>query len=241
MKTTRTITLLLAFLMIAGSGLMAGCIPDGVKGDGDVVKEKREVSGFTSLEISSAFNVFLTQGRSESLTVEADKNLMEHIITEIKGDKLMIHTSKKGISKSTKMNIYLTFEQLEMIDVSGAVEVTGEGPMTFEELTFDGSGASEISMELTAEVLTADFSGASEIELIGSAKAAYFDLSGASEIDAYDFEIIHCELDVSGASEVKINVSKSLEVDISGAASVKYKGNPSVKSDVSGAASLRSY
>jgi len=241
MKATRTITLLLGFLIFAGSGLMAGCIPEGVKGNGDVVKEKRDVSEFTSLKVSSAFTVFLVQGKTESLTIEADKNLMEHIKTVVKGDRLTISTSEKGINKYEKLNIYLTFEELEMIDVSGAVTIIGEGPMTFDELDLEGSGASEIKMEMEVAVLNADFSGASEIELIGSAKSVMFETSGASEIDAYDFIIEHLELDVSGASEARIHVTVNLEVEVSGAASVKYKGSPSVSSDVSGAGSLRSY
>ena len=242
MKTKRTMTIFITFLMLASSGLMGSCIPiNGEKGNGNVVKQDRKVSGFTSLEVSGAFTVYLYQGNSESLTIEADENLMEYIVTEVKGDKLEIYTKNKSIQKFTEMNIYLTFEQLEMIDISGAVEITGEDMMKFDELSIDGSGASEISLKLEVGMFRADFSGASEIELLGEAKAAIFDLSGASEIDAYDFIIEHCELDVSGASDARIHVTANLEIDVSGAASVKYKGSPKVSSDVSGAGSLRSY
>lgn len=241
MNTNRISTLFMAIMMLAGTSLIAGCIPQGIKGDGNVVKENRDVAGFSSLKVSSAFTVFLTQGNAESLSVEADKNLMEHIKTVVKGDRLVITTSDKGISKFTKMNIYLTFKDLEMIDVSGAVDIIGEGAMNFDELFLEGSGASEMKLELKANKLQADFSGASEIELIGSASAVDFESSGASEINAYDFVAEHCVLDVSGASDARVHVTATLNVDVSGAASVKYKGSPKVSSDVSGAASLRSY
>jgi len=241
MKTRKPMTVLIAFLMLASTSLMGGCIPFGEKGNGNVVKQDRDVSGFTSIEVSGAFTVYLYQGSSESLKVEADENLMEYIKTEVKGDRLEIYTENKTIQKFTKMNIYLTFEELEMIDISGAVEIIGEDMMKFDELDLDGSGASEISLHMEVGVLNADFSGASEIELIGEAKSVSFEFSGASEIDAYDFVIEHCELDVSGASEARIHVTGNLEVDVSGAASVKYKGSPSVESDVSGAGSVRSY
>ena len=241
MKTTRTFLVIFTLLILASTGLMGSCIDvTGVKGDGNVVKEDRSVSGFTSLEVGGAFQVFLTQGKSESLSVEADKNLMQYIKTEVKGDKLMIYT-EESISKFTKLNIYLTFEELEMIDISGAVNITGENMMKFDELHFEGSGASEIKLSMEVSMLKADFSGASEIELNGHAAIATFDLSGASSIEAYDFVISNCELDVSGAADARINVSDNLEVDVSGAASVKYKGSPHVKSDISGAGSLVSY
>jgi hypothetical protein len=242
MKTKRTITVMMAFILMFGTGLMAGCIPEeGIKGDGNVVKEERNVSDFTSLEVGGAFTVYLYQGNKESLTIEADKNLMEFIRTEVKGDRLKIYTEDKSINKFTKMNIYLTFVDLEMIDVSGAADLLGKGKMQFKDLTLEASGASELEMELEVDMLRADFSGASEVELMGKAGSVRCECSGASEFDALDFMIKHGEFDVSGASDAKVNVSDMLEVEVSGAASLKYKGSPQIKSDVSGAASLRSY
>ncbi|MEN8226104.1 MAG: head GIN domain-containing protein [Bacteroidota bacterium] len=242
MKTKTSMTIIIAFLMLTGSALMGSCVPiKGVKGDGNVVKEDRKVSGFTSLEVSGAFNVYLYQGKTESLTVEADQNLMELIKTEVKGDRLEIYTEGKNIRDYTELNIYLSFKDLEMIDISGAVSITAEDKLIFDKLNIDGSGASEITLNMDVNMFDADISGASEIELMGKAETARFDFSGASEIDAFDFVIEHCELDVSGASEARIHVNGSLDVDVSGAADVKYKGSPSLKSDISGAASLRSY
>lgn len=220
---------------------MGGCILEkGIEGNGKVVKEDREVSGFTSLKISSAFDVFLFQGSQEALTIEADENLIPHIKTEIKGDMLRIYTDE-NIRDYKKMNIYLTFEELEMIDISGAVSISAEDLLNFDELKLEGSGASEIDLEMEVKLLKADFSGASEIDLKGSAKSATFDLSGASDIDALDFEIGDLTLDVSGASDAKVYVTGNLEVDASGASSVRYKGSPHVQSDVSGAGSVKPY
>lgn len=242
MKTSRTITLIMSFLMLAGTGLMASCIPvDGLKGDGDVVKEERKVSGFTSLEVGGAFTVYLSQGSKETLTVEADKNLMELIKTRVKGDRLEIYTDGRSINKFTKMNIYLTFKELEMVDFSGAAKIIGEGTMQFADLSIDVSGASEITLNMELDMLTADFSGASNIELLGKAKSILFDCSGASQIDAYEFVVEHGEMEASGASRARVHVTDMLDAEVSGAASVKYKGSPKLTSEVSGAGSLRSY
>ena len=243
MKTIKLSSIILAFLLVAGTSLMAGCdhVITGEKGNGKVIKQNREVNGFSSLEVGGAFTVYLSQGDKESLVVEADENLMELIVTEVHGDRLEIHTRGKGIRDYTKMNIYLTFKSLEMIDISGAVNVFGEGVLRFDELDFEGSGASELDMEMEVAMLEADFSGASDISLRGKAGSARFDCSGASSIDAIDFVAENCEMDVSGASDVKIHVTDYLSVDVSGAATVKYKGSPKVESDISGAGSLKSY
>lgn len=239
MKTRKSMYIFITFLLMSTTGLMGSCILiGGENGDGNVVKEERTASGFTSLEVSGAFNVYLYQGKAESLMVEADQNLMEFIITEVTGDKLEIYT-KGTIRKATKLNIYLTFEDLEMIDISGAVSIAGEDKMIFHELNLDGSGATEIDLIMDVELLKADISGASEINLSGEAKFVRLELSGASEISAFDFKVAHFELDVSGAADANIHVTENLDVEISGAASVRYKGSPHVNSDISGAGSIK--
>jgi hypothetical protein len=241
MKTIRPFFIIFALLLLAATGFMGTCVDiHGIEVDGDVVQEERDVSDFLGLEVSGAFDVFLFQGKSESLRIEADKNLMEVIKTEVKGDKLMIYTDK-NIKRYTKMNVYLTFENLEMIDLSGAVEMSSDEMLHFDDLLLEGSGASELNLNMDVVSLNADFSGAAEINLEGQAKSAVFDVSGASEIDAFDFEVKHCELDVSGAAEAKLYVSDYLKVDVSGAASVRYKGSPELTTDISGAGSLKKY
>jgi hypothetical protein len=66
------------------------------------------------------------------------------------------------------------------------------------------------------------------------------DASGASKFNALEFVAKDADLDVSGATSVRVNASKTLNVEASGASSVRYRGTPSVRSDASGASSVRS-
>jgi hypothetical protein len=84
MKTGRPMFYIFALILLGCTGLMGTCVFDGgVEGDGNVVKESRAVEGFTALQAGSAFEVFLLQGEEESLTIEADQNLMQYIVTEV--------------------------------------------------------------------------------------------------------------------------------------------------------------
>jgi hypothetical protein len=66
------------------------------------------------------------------------------------------------------------------------------------------------------------------------------DLSGASDIFAYDLVSESYDLEISGAGNAQINVSKRIHAEISGAGSVKYKGSPTeVDQSVSGAGSIK--
>ncbi len=223
--------------------LQSGCTfaSKGIKGDGNVVKQERSISSFDGIDVGGAFNVFLTQGESEKLVVEADENLLDIIVTEVRGSTLKIKTTE-DIRESSKLNIYITFKDLKSLDVSGACDLVGENKFKLGDLDLDCSGASEMEMKLSAGNINLDCSGASSAELFGSAQSVNLDLSGASKYYAMDFEVAIYDADASGASHGKIFVTEELSVEVSGTASLKYKGEPRIKEhDVSGAGSLKKY
>ncbi len=203
-------------------------------------KQDRPIGSFTEIEISSAFKVVLTQGNTEKLTLEADENILDKIITEVRGNKLIIKLENNNIIRNTKeMTVYLTFKELSKISLSGAVNLSGTNAMKFNDLDIDGSGSSKIDLDLTTKKLKLDLSGASTIVLKGTGTSLAADFSGASSLKAEDFKVKSCAIDCSGASSIIVNASEKLRVEGSGASKIKYTGNPAiVETDLSGASKI---
>jgi hypothetical protein len=234
-------TLVITFGLLLGliTLVSAGCnYLEGIDGNGKVVKETRSVQPFDGIKIGGAFKVFLNQGSTESVVVEADENLMSIIETDVRDGKLIVGT-EENIRNSKKLNVYITIKKLKSIDVSGAVELKTESKLELGNLDFQGSGASEIKLNFTADHVEGDFSGASEIELEGSANSCRLNMSGASELDAEGFVVKEFDLELSGAGDAEINVTDKLNARVSGAANVRYTGDPKVDSEISGAGSVR--
>ncbi len=231
---------LFAGMLVGMSSLVASCSAiGGIHGDGNVLKETRKISSFDGIEVSGAFDVILRQGATEEVTVEADANLLPVIRTEVVGGTLTIET-KKPVEHVTVMKVYVTVKDLKRIDVSGAVDINTEGRITVPELSLDASGASDSKMDIAVQTLKLDCSGASKIKFSGSATNVSMDLSGASDIFAYDLLAETYDIDISGAGNAQLNVSKKIRAEISGAGSVKYKGSPTeVDQSVSGAGSIK--
>jgi hypothetical protein len=244
MKTSKIrqiagLAVMLTFLLTLDSGCSYAF--NGIKGNGNVVKQERQISSFNSLEVGGAFRVFLIQGDKEALTVEADENLLEVIKTSVAGNTLKISTTE-DINDSEALYIYLTITDLKEMEISGACKLTCENKIKLNDLDMECSGASDVELKLAANDLDLDFSGASQVNMFGSANEVSLDLSGASDLDAFEMEADKYSADVSGASNAKINVRSELSVDVSGAANLRYKGEPRLlQTDVSGASTLKKY
>lgn len=235
-----SVTLGLSLILLMFATISWGCyqIPD-TRGPGNYVKEDRMVGKFSSLEIGGAFKVFLTQGKQESLTVEADENEIGEIVTEIAGSKLKIYLKPGCRGKCHEMTLYVTFVDLHSVDFSGAVEVVGTHPLTFADLDMQISGAAEITLDMAVEKLDAEFSGASEVELKGTCKRGIIEISGASDFNADELEFGDLDIGISGAADARLLVTGNLDVDASGASSVRHSGGAKVTSHVSGASSVK--
>lgn len=214
---------------------------EGIRGDGNVQKQERSVDSFDGIDVGGAFKVFLKQGSSQKLIVEADENLLDVIETEVRGSVLKIKTTE-DIRESDALNIYITFTELKMLDVSGASNLETEDKIKVDDLELDCSGASDVMLKMSAGEIDLDCSGASQMDLYGTAEYVKLNVSGASNLDASDFETKVLDADVSGASKAKVFVTGELMADVSGAASMKYRGDAVIKQhDVSGAGSLKKY
>lgn len=212
----------------------------GVRGNGNVVKEERNIKAFDEIQVSGAYTIYLTQGNKEKLVIEADENLMDLIITKVVDGKLKIY-NKENIRNPKIMDIYLTFVDIDEISISGAVEIESMNTFTLNELSLDVSGAAEIFLNIELKELDAELSGASEFEIVGFAKEVVIEISGASELDASDFKVEEMQIEISGAADAKVFATESLEINASGASNIKYRGNPTINQRVSGASSIRKF
>lgn len=213
---------------------------DGIKGNGNVQTQNREVGSFDAIKINGAFTVYLSQDDDYSLKVVADENLMDIIKSNVKNDVLYI-TTEKSIYKSEELKLYIGFKHLSGLKANGAISLKSDQYLRFDDLEIEINGASSAELELSANKLTIDNSGASTIKLSGKAGEFYIDISGAGSVNALDLKAQKGAVDISGAGSGKVYFEEELRVSISGIGSVKYKGEPKIISDISFLGSLKKY
>jgi len=204
--------------------------------------ELRDAKNFQAIELSSAFDVYLTQSNEESVAVSASEpKYRENIKVEVKGGVLIIRYDNKGKWNpgNKRLKAYISFKQLNKLNVSGACDVYVVDDWKAENLKLDLSGASNLKGKMTAEKLMIDLSGASDLELTGTVGQLNIEASGASDFKGYDLSVDFCNARASGASDIKITVNKELSAEASGASDVKYKGSGLIRDiKTSGASSI---
>lgn len=204
-------------------------------------REKRDVSGFDELSISSAFVVEISVGSSESLEIEADDRYIDDVITEVRGGKLIIKMretrGRRRMNESPRA--YLTVKSLKSIHASGAVKVETRDELKADRMEIILSGASILDLQLNVEELYLQASGACVINVEGDAKEQTVKTTGATTYRAYDLESEIADIRVTGAGSARVSVSEKLDVRASGASSIRYRGRPSVNSNTSGASSVK--
>ncbi len=208
-----------------------------VEGDGNVTKKSRNVGNFSAVSVSSGIDLYLTQGNAVSLEVEADQNIHEYIITEVKNGVLKIYVD--GSIRSVKeMNVYLTFREIDAITASGGSDVEASGTINQERLSIDCSGGSDLNMDLKGDELKLTTSGGSDANITGEARVFHAKSSGGSDLEAMGLKTAECTLESSGGSDAHVYVTEKLKVQASGASDVYYKGDAVVDASVSGSSDL---
>jgi len=174
-----------------------------------------------------------------------DPELTDRIRTEVKDNILHIYFEGKGLSwkskwSNNKFKAYVTFKDLDKLEAGGACNVRFTSPVKLSDLKLELSGASDLLMEAEMDELVMVLSGASECKMSGKANNAKINCSGASSLKAYDLKIANCKIDASGASGVRIAVTKELSARASGASSISYKGEGLIRDiSSSGASSIK--
>jgi Putative auto-transporter adhesin, head GIN domain len=221
----KKVSVLLIGLLI-GAGLYAQQI-------NDPNAEVRQAKDYHGINVSNAFDVYITQSNEEAVAVSAAEiKQRDRIKVEVKAGILYIGYDsdvKSWSSGNKKLKAYISFKQIDLLKVSGACDVFISGTLKAENLSIHQSGASDLKGKLEVEKLTVDLSGASDITVTGRASQLSIEASGASDFKGFDLVTDICNAEASGASDIKITVTRELFAQASGASDVRYKGNGEIK------------
>ncbi len=211
------------------------------RGSGNEMTVSPEVSGFDSLDIGHSFEVDIIQSETYSLVVTVDDNIEQYLIVDQSGDTLTLSLEDGRLYTNVTLKAQISMPMLSALELSGASKAEFTQFASSDHFDLRVSGASDAMGDIEAGDVTIKVSGASEVHLHGEGQDLLLDVSGASHVDLEEFTVEDATLDLSGASEVVVNVNGVLNVNASGASDVTYVGSPRLGDiETSGASSIQS-
>lgn len=212
-------TSIFPFLLLFSLFLIS-CEGDAIVGSGNIVSESRNVASFDQLEAGAAFDIFISQGTDESLTVEADDNIIDLISTEVVNGNLRIRFTESNLMFSREtMAIRIVMADLKALELNDAASCFVE----------------DFQLSAKLEVVLKDDA---DLDISGSASEFIVNMEDASNLKGFPFMVDDCEAKLDDASKMEITVNNSLNGSLKDASELRFKGNASVSVSVEDAARL---
>ena len=212
-----------------------------INGKGDVVSEKRDISGYSGISLSCEGDVYYTPDSVYSLEILAQQNIIDVIETYTDGGTLIIKVRDHYvIGKHDPVTINISAPHVSYFNVSGSGAFHLRNVIEEPAIEFGISGSGNISAStIYANDLNATISGSGNVSAIaGTANFEHLNISGSGDIDFVNIVADTVYATISGSGDIKVNVIKLLDGTISGSGSIGYLGNPVVNSHISGSGSI---
>jgi hypothetical protein len=189
-------------------------------------RETRNVDSFNKISFRLPGKLYLKQGASQKVEIEANKDVLKEIETEVEGNKLVIGKEGKWFdwnwNDNDKITVYITVTNLEGLSLSGSGNVIGQSKFTVSALDLNVSGSGSLSLDVDASgEIEADVSGSGDIDLKGKCKSFDSDVSGSGKVMLAVAIAQNASFGVSGSGRIAASGSADfIKTNISGSGKV---------------------
>ena len=191
----------------------------GIEGSGNLETRELSLKDFEKVDIGGAFDLKVSFGDHQKVSVTIDDNLWDNLVAEVNGDELELDWDK-SCQPDNGCRIEIVVRNLDQVNIHGAGDV-------------------EIS-DFKGDSFAYHLSGAGDLTMNGQVDNLKIRISGAGEADTRELKANNVDIAVSGAGNAEVYAAKSIKARVSGVGKVVYYGDPEEKNtDVSGIGSIK--
>lgn len=200
--------------------LLAGCQVIGIRDNGPVRTETRDVSGFTQVEVGGGADVTVTIADAYKVALTAEDHVLQVLDTRIDGDRLVID-SREGYTTSVTVTVDIQLPRLTGLTLSGGTHGTVHA--------------------LASDSIALSLSGGSEATISGKATSSTIDASGGSQAHLRDLPLERATVQASGGSKVELSTTARVDGAASGGSTVDVWGGATLAVETSGGSEAHSH
>ena len=187
-------------------GLLGGPSSHTEEGSGLAATQVRHVGAFSAVELAGANNVVIHVGKSRSVVVRADDNLLDRVTTRVESGRLVVGNTPGSFESRTPMRVDVTVPVLDAVTLAGAGNIV-----------FGGVDAPNLKLRLSGAGMLTGSGTATRLDVgVGGSGTVLLTRLVASDVRAV----------VSGSGTIFVTATDSLAASVSGTGSILYGGKP---------------
>jgi len=216
--------------IVAAATASAGCGQSRAQDGGPLIQRSYQVGSFDHIEVAGPYDVDVRTGAAPSVSASGPEKLLERLVVEVKGDKLLIHTQEHhgffhwdSIHGSAKLAVTVP-------SLAGA-EIAGSGGITVDKVKgdrFNGSvaGSGDLNVgALDVQSLKLSIGGSGDVRAhSGRAQIADYDIAGSGGIDASGIQTQTASASIAGSGSIRGQATGTADVSIMGSGDVTLTG-----------------
>lgn len=225
-----------AVALVAGRAAAAW---NAVRGNGVRRSEARTVSGFTGIAMSVPGQLELRLGPTESLTIEADENILPLVETTVSRGTLQIRAQREQDIDPTVLRIVVQARQVDLLSLAGAGSISADA-LKAATLKLDVGGSGSITLQRAdIEELSVSMAGSGNATLAGKARDLKVSVAGSGSVSAAAMPADEARVSIAGSGLATVSARTRLRASIAGSGTVRYQGDPKVERSIAGSGDIQ--
>ncbi len=205
----------------------------------------KDLKSFNKVIASPKVNLILEQGEQESIRLVYSNVEPSKINIKVQGNTLRVYLDDAKVTEKTQrinnhekrsvyhgasVTAYVTYKELEYLEIRGNQELTCNGPLKAERFTLKAYGENEINLaSVKTEYLRTSLYGDNDLKIKGGkAEFQKYKLYGENKIDTQNLKSFSATTTIFGESRIKLSTQDNLKVNAFGESQVSYNGNANV-------------
>jgi len=212
-----------------------------IQGSGRIVKQNRQVSGFTGLSLGVPGRVELRIGSSESVTVEGDDNVLPLVETVVEDGSLKIRPARRNLNFQTKaIRVVVQARSIDRLSLGGSGSIDAD-PLKARRLDVDVGGSGSVNLKgVEADTLSVSLGGSGDLQAArGNVGKLSVSIGGSGDVDLGRVQATSASVSVAGSGEATVWPRNALSVSIAGSGDVNYYGDPQVRKSTAGSGEVK--
>jgi len=205
----------------------------------------RDLRSFRKIIVSPKINLILEKGDHESIRLVYNNVSPDKINIEVQGHTLKLYLDeakvterqerlnsgeRRSIYHDASLTAYVTYEELEHLEIRGNQELTCNSPILAERFTLKAYGENDIHLSsVNTEYMRTSLYGANDLHIKGGkAEFQKYKLFGDNKIDTQPLKSYSATANSFGESRIKLSTQDQLRVNAFGESQISYNGEANV-------------